>query len=59
VAGQNLADRSTMELVCARQVADRVTTQVARHQPRLFVGVEPVLDLHWDSGRTVAFWLVG
>jgi len=47
-----------MEVVCARQVGDGVTTQVARHQPGLFVCVEAVLGLLWDPSRTVAFGLV-
>jgi len=60
VAGKNLADRSTMEVVRARQVGDGRTGQVAtaRYQPRLFVWVEAVLGLYRDSSRTLAFGLV-
>jgi len=55
---QNLAHRSTMEVVRARQAPDCVTGQIGSYQPRPFVFVEPVLDLLWDLGRTVAFGLV-
>ncbi len=58
VSGQNLTHRSTMELVCARQVPDGVTSQVGSYQTRLFGCVEPVLDLLWDLSRTVAFGVV-
>jgi hypothetical protein len=59
VSGQNLTHCSTMELVCARQVADGVTSQVGSYQTRLFGCVEPVLDLLWDLSRAVAFGLIG
>ena len=45
VTGQNLADRSTMKLVHARQAADGVTGQIGSYQPHLFVSVKAVLGL--------------
>ena len=57
MARQNLADRSTMEVVSARQVADGVASQVSGYNPCLFGCVEAVLDLLSDLTRTVAFGL--
>ena len=58
VTGQNLADRSTMKLVHARQAADGVTGQIGSYQPHLFVSVKAVLGLRrirarqWQSGSS-------
>jgi hypothetical protein len=58
VTGQNLADRSTMKLVHARQAADGVTGQIGSYQPHLFVSVKAVLGLRRDPSQTVAIGLV-
>jgi len=57
MAGQNLADGSTMELVRARQVANRVTSQIGGYQARLLRSIEAMLGLLRGPSWTLAFEL--
>ncbi len=49
MAGQNLAHRSTVELIVSRQVPDCVTGQISSHQRCLVLCVEMSLPLPRDG----------